>query len=151
MLSEELNIGNAACHEILREDLGNRKLNARLIPHSRTEQQEKYCSAIYATLLKLQARITHSALPSSLEMKHVACSMTQKQKDEAQRGETRTHLPQRNLVPSLRKQKQCLLLLSTTEVQGIRIVPQGQNVNQGVNKGVPHSLCKSILRHRPEV
>jgi hypothetical protein len=80
MLSEELNTGKAACHKILLEDLGNRKLNARLIPHSRTEQQEKYCSAIYATLLKPQGTITHSALPSSLEMKHGACCMTQNKK-----------------------------------------------------------------------
>jgi hypothetical protein len=80
MLSEELNISETSCHEILHEDLGKKKLNARLIPYSLTKQQKEDCSAICATLLTLQARITHSALPSSLKMKHGTYSTTHKQK-----------------------------------------------------------------------
>jgi len=36
MLSEKLNIRKMACHKILPEDLGKRKLKARLILHSLT-------------------------------------------------------------------------------------------------------------------
>lgn len=134
MLSE-LNISRTACHEILREDLRKRKPYARLIPYSLNEQQKDDSSSICATMLKLQARITYSAPPSSLEMKHGAYNTNHKQKDKAQSGETRTQLPQRNLVPNLRKQKQCLLLLSTAEVQGIR------NCSTG-------SKCKSRCQQR---
>jgi len=49
----------------------------------------------------------HKALPTSLLKKHNAYSMTHKQKDKAQSGEAQTHLPQRNFLPSLQKQKQC--------------------------------------------
>jgi len=83
MLSEELNISKTVWNEILHEDFGGRKLNARLIPRSLTQPQKEDSSSICAILLKLQARITYSAPPSSLQMKHSAYSMNHKQKDKA--------------------------------------------------------------------
>jgi len=58
----------------------------------------------------------HDALPSSLQKKHNAYSMSHKQEDKAQSGEAQTHLPSRNLLPSLQKQKQCRVIFSTAEV-----------------------------------
>jgi hypothetical protein len=68
MLSEELNTGKISCHDILCKDTGKRKLNARLIPYSLTQQKKEDSSSICVNLLKLQARITHSALPPLLEL-----------------------------------------------------------------------------------
>jgi len=46
-------------------------------------------------------KMTHSALPSSLVMKHGAYSKTHKQKQKIQSGEAQAHLPQRNPLLSL--------------------------------------------------
>jgi hypothetical protein len=62
------------------------------------------------TSCKLQARMIHNALPSSLQKKHNAYYMTHKQKDKTKSGEAQTHLPRRNLSPNLQKQKQCWLI-----------------------------------------
>jgi hypothetical protein len=37
MLADALHIDKLTCHQILREDLGKRKLNARLVPHALTQ------------------------------------------------------------------------------------------------------------------
>ena len=52
MFSELLYISKTACHKILHEDLGKRKLKAGLIPHSLTHcEQEEDCSTICADLV----------------------------------------------------------------------------------------------------
>jgi hypothetical protein len=107
MLSEEMSMSKTVCHEILTEDLGKRKLNARLVTRSPNEEQKEDRSEICANLWKLQARMTYSAVPSSLRMKHGAYSTPRKQKDQVQTGEAQTHLPRRKLVPCLRKQIKC--------------------------------------------
>jgi hypothetical protein len=104
MLSEEMSMSKTVCHEILTEELDKRKLNARLIIRSPNEDQTADRSAICADLWKLQARMTYSAVPSSLKMKHGVFSTPRKQKDKVQTGEAQTHLPRRKLVPCLRKQ-----------------------------------------------
>jgi len=67
-----------------------------------------------STFQKLQAKITHSVLPSSLVMKHGAYSKTHKQKQKVQSGEAQTRLPQRNPVSSLQKRggmgRDCFLI-----------------------------------------
>jgi hypothetical protein len=47
MLSEDLNNSKMACNKILREDLGKRKLNNRLVPRSLTQQQKGNRSKIW--------------------------------------------------------------------------------------------------------
>ena len=133
------------------ENLGKRKLNARLIPHSLTEKQKEHSSSICAILSKLQARITNSALPSSLEMKHDAYSTTHEQKDTAHSGETQTHLPQRNLVSSLRKQKQCWLVLSTAKMQGIRNCSSGSNCKPRCQQRCTAKFMRQHLTSSPRV
>jgi hypothetical protein len=50
--SEKLNISKMACHKILHEDLGKRKLKAGLTLHSVTHcQQDEDCSTICADLV----------------------------------------------------------------------------------------------------
>jgi len=39
-LADALRINKSTCHQILREDLGKRKLNARLVPHALTHDQK---------------------------------------------------------------------------------------------------------------
>jgi hypothetical protein len=51
MLADALNISNSTCHQNLREDLGKRKLNARLVPHSLTQDQKEMRASICADFL----------------------------------------------------------------------------------------------------
>jgi uncharacterized Zn-finger protein len=97
----ELNISKTACHEILLEDLGKRTLHARHIPCSLAQEQKEDHPAIFVDLLET-ARKDDTFCSSILVEQY-----ERKQKDKAQSGEAQTFLPQRNLVPSHRKQKQC--------------------------------------------
>jgi DNA invertase Pin-like site-specific DNA recombinase len=40
MLADAMHINKSTCHQILRKDLGERKLNARLVPHSLLHDQK---------------------------------------------------------------------------------------------------------------
>jgi len=51
MLADALHINKSTCHQILWEDLGKRKLNARLVPHALTQEQKKVRASICADLL----------------------------------------------------------------------------------------------------
>ena len=51
VLADALPINKSACHQILREDLGKRKLNARLVPHALTPDQKEVRASICADLL----------------------------------------------------------------------------------------------------
>jgi len=51
MLADALHINKSTCHQILREDLGKRKLNARLVPHALTHDQKDVRASICADLL----------------------------------------------------------------------------------------------------
>jgi hypothetical protein len=52
MLSEDLNINKMACHKILFEDLGKRKLSTRLVQRSLPQGQKENYSTIWADLLE---------------------------------------------------------------------------------------------------
>ena len=41
MLADALHLNKSTCHPILQEDLGKRKLNARLVPHALTQDQKE--------------------------------------------------------------------------------------------------------------
>ena len=41
VLADALHISKSTCHQILREELGKRKLNARLVPHALTQNQKE--------------------------------------------------------------------------------------------------------------
>ena len=51
MLADALHINMSTCHQILQEDLGKRKLNARLVPHALTQDQKEVRASICADLL----------------------------------------------------------------------------------------------------
>jgi len=51
MLADALHISKSTCHQILREDLGKWKLNARLVPHALTQDQKEVRASICAHLL----------------------------------------------------------------------------------------------------
>ena len=97
----ELNISKTPCHEILLEDLRKRTLHARLIPCSLGQEQKENHSANFVDILET-ARKDDTFCPSIL-VEQFECT----QKDKIQSGETQNLLPQRNLVPSRQKQKQC--------------------------------------------
>ena len=50
MLADALHINKSTC-QILREDLGKRKLNARLVPHALTQDQKEVRASVCADLL----------------------------------------------------------------------------------------------------
>ena len=59
MLADALHINKLTCQQILREDLGERKLNARLVLHALTQDQEEVRASICADLLhKVQNNAT---------------------------------------------------------------------------------------------
>jgi len=51
MLADALHINKSTCHQILREDLGKRKLSARLVLHALTEDRKEVRASICADLL----------------------------------------------------------------------------------------------------
>jgi hypothetical protein len=51
MLADALHINKSTCHQILQEDLGKRKLSARLVPHALTQDQKEVRASICADLL----------------------------------------------------------------------------------------------------
>jgi len=51
MLADAPHINKWTCHQILREDLDKRKLNARLVPHTLTQDQKEVRASICADLL----------------------------------------------------------------------------------------------------
>ncbi|KAH7965852.1 hypothetical protein HPB49_011446 [Dermacentor silvarum] len=51
MLSDALDISKTTCQQILRENLGKRKLNARIEPHSLTQDQKDTRASVCADLL----------------------------------------------------------------------------------------------------
>jgi len=51
MLADALRINKSNCHQILRKDLGKRKLNTRLVPHALTQDQNEVRTSICADLL----------------------------------------------------------------------------------------------------
>jgi len=51
MLADALHINKSTCHQILWEDLGKRKLNARLVPQALTQDQKEVRASICADLL----------------------------------------------------------------------------------------------------
>ena len=51
MLADALHINKSTCHQILREELGKRKLNASLVPHALTLDQKKVRASICSDLL----------------------------------------------------------------------------------------------------
>ena len=46
MLADALHTNKSTCHQTLREDLGKRKLNARLVPHALTHDQKDVRASI---------------------------------------------------------------------------------------------------------
>jgi AraC-like DNA-binding protein len=50
-LADALHISKSTCHQILREELGKRKLNSRLVPHALTRDQKEVRASICADLL----------------------------------------------------------------------------------------------------
>ena len=101
MLSEEMSMSKTVCHEILTKDLGKRKLNARLVTRSPNEEQKEDRSEICADLWKLQARMTYSAVPSSLKMKHSAYSAPRKKKKTKCRpARYKLTCPEENVYPA---------------------------------------------------
>jgi ribosomal protein S25 len=46
MLADALNINKSTCHQILQEDLGKQKLNARLVLHALTQHQKEVRASI---------------------------------------------------------------------------------------------------------
>ena len=50
MLADALHINKSTRHQILREDLGKRKLNAGLVPHAFTQDQKEVRASICADL-----------------------------------------------------------------------------------------------------
>ena len=51
MLADALHINKSTCNQIQREDLGKRKLNAKLVPHALTQDQKEVWASICADLL----------------------------------------------------------------------------------------------------
>jgi len=51
MLADNMHLNKSTCHQILREDLGKQKLNARLVLHALTQDQKEVRASVYADLL----------------------------------------------------------------------------------------------------
>jgi hypothetical protein len=51
MLGDALNINKSTCHQLLREDLG-KQLNARLLPHTLTQDQKEMRTSVCTDLLQ---------------------------------------------------------------------------------------------------
>jgi len=95
MLADALFINKSTCHQILREDLGKRKLNARLDPHALTQDQKEVRASICAALLheaQNDATFINVSLP---RMNHGVSSTTLRPRGKGPNGGQRVLYRQR--------------------------------------------------------
>jgi len=96
MVAESLNIPKTVIHWILKEDLGNRKLCARFVPHCLTpEQREDRVTSCQD--INVMAEADKNILTKLLrEIRLDVLPMTPKQSDRVLNGLVRHPLGQRN-------------------------------------------------------
>ncbi|XP_037529103.1 zinc finger protein OZF-like [Rhipicephalus sanguineus] len=83
-LSNALDISMTTCHQILHENLGKRKLNTRLVPHSLTQDQKDARASVSADLLS-EAEKDAVFIGSIIAEDETWCSMQSSNKEAERR------------------------------------------------------------------
>jgi len=90
MLADALHINKSTCHQILREDLGKRKLNARLVPHAHSLRIKRRCELQFVLICYTRRRtMPHSSTVSLPRMNHGVSSMTLRPRGKVPNGSQR--------------------------------------------------------------
>ncbi|XP_050040395.1 protein GVQW3-like [Dermacentor andersoni] len=131
MLSDALDISKTTCHQILRETLGKRKLNARLLPHSLTEDQKDTLASVSAKLLS-KAEKDAAFVDSIIAEDETWCFQYDLQ-TKRQSAEWRSTSSPASRKVQRQKTKTKTMLIVFFDARGVihhEFVPQGQTVKQ---------------------
>jgi hypothetical protein len=110
VIAEELNMKRETVRQIVKEDLGMRKISAKIVPRVLTRDQKQRWLRISSDLL-CNAEMFDRPLPV---VKHGAFNMAQKQNDIACSGKHRIHLGQKKHTCLGRRSIPCLCVSSIT-------------------------------------
>jgi len=150
MIAESLNIPKTVVLRILKEDLGERKLCARFVPHSLTPEQREdqvtFCQDIIA-MADADKNFFNKVITGD-ETCCFAYDPEKKQHSSEWDGETS---PRPN---KLKFQRSCIktMLIIFFYSQGTvhkEFIPEGKTVNAGFYKGVMDRLLKHIQQVHP--
>ena len=152
MLADALRINKLTCHQILREDLGKRKLNARLVPHALTQDQKEVRASICAELL--QEVLNDATFVNSIIAEDESWCFQYDPQTKRQSAKWRsTGTPPSKKVrrqPSTTK-TMIMVFFDTRGIVHHELVPQGQTVNQEVYISVLRRMREALGRRRPDL
>jgi len=110
VIAEELNVNRETVRQIVKEDLGMRKIPAKMVPRIFTHDQ-KQCQRHISSIFYAMQRCVIGSL---LVMKRGVFNMTRKQNDRACSGKHRIHLGQKKHACLSRRSRPCLCVSSIT-------------------------------------
>jgi len=149
MIAESLNITKTVVLRILKEDLGKRKLCARVFPHSLTPEQREarvaYCQDIIA--MAAADKLFNKMIKGDETWCFAYDPETRRQISEWV-GET-SHRPNQLKFQRSRIKINDNFFFDPQGVVHKKFVPEERTVNAEFYKGIMHCLLKSIQRVRP--
>jgi len=152
MLADALHINKSTCHQILREDLGERKLNARLVPHALTQDQKQVRASICADLLH-EAQNNATFVNSIIAEDESWCFQydPQTMRQSVEWRSTRTPPSKKVRRQSLTTKTMIIVFFDARGTVHHEFVPQGQTVNQEVYISVLRRMREALRRCRPDL
>jgi histone-lysine N-methyltransferase SETMAR len=149
MIAESLNIPKTVALPILKEDLGKRKLCARLVPHSLTPEQREdrvtFCQDVIA-MADADKNLFNKIIMGDKTWCFAYDPETKRQSSEWV-GKT-SHRPKK-LKFKMSRIKTMLIIFSTQGVVHKEFAPEGKILIAEFYKGVMVHLLKPIYRVRP--
>jgi len=153
MLADALHINKSTCHQILRENLGKRKLSARLVPHALTQDRKEVRASVCANFLH-EAQ-NDATFVSSITTEDESWRFQYDPQTKRQSAEWRsTATPPSKKVRRQPSTTKTMIIVFFFDARGIvhhEFVPQGQTVNQEVYISVLKRMREALRRRRPDL
>jgi len=152
VLADALHINKSTCHQIL-QDLGKRKLNARLVPHALTQDQKEVRASNCADLLH-EAQNDAMFVNSMIAEDESWCFQYDPQ-TKRQSAEWRSMCtPPSKKVRRQSSKTKTIILFFFFDARGIvhhKFVPQWQKINQEVYISFLRRMHEAIQRRRSDL
>jgi len=149
-LADALHINKSTCHQILREDLGKRKLNTRLVPHHSLRIKRR-CELQFVLICYTRRRTMPLLSTVSLpRLNHGVSCTTLKPRGKAPIGGKRVLHRQRSEAAAIDNKGDDNVFFDARGIVHHEFVPQEQRVNQEVYISVLRRLREALRRRRPD-
>ena len=152
MIADELNMNSERMWRIITEDLGMRKVCAKMVPRFPNDGQKKNCVKVHQDILK-QLEITPDLL-SRVVTGDESWIFEYDPLTKRQSLEWKSASSPRPTKARLFKSKIKVMLIVFFDVYGIvhlEFLPQGQTINQNVYKDILRRLMHSVRGKRREL